>query len=486
MSGGLRRLIPAAVVVLALAVIGGVAALAKPAAPAGPASASAGKAVLARQVPISSAIRVCPPGTTGAQNRVALFSSSHGTGGQAVLTPLPQAGARIAAAHQVSASTPSTLSLLPVSSSAGGGKQQGWSVAASGAMAQGAEAEIAESSGLGSVRCGEPGSDMWFVGPGQQDGGGQIQLDLMNVDSLAATVNLSIITDAGAVQSGTTTGITVAPHQLVTQSLSAQANGASVVAIEVRTSVGRIAADVSESSAHGAASWVPRTAPPSTRLVIPGVPPSGTSASLFLVVPGSSNARVNVVAITSQGRYQPFGAQSIDLPGQSATDVQLSPLGGAAAALLITSNVPVTADVLVPGTGLGAFTAAVPPITEQAVIAGNTTSGFSASMVLSAPAAAVRLHLTESAQGAPGTGQLVTIPAGRTVVVSVKAPRAPGHEHAVPFTIVITPQPGSGPVYAARIETQGQNTPVSIMPAESALTTAALPPVRDSYTAVSP
>jgi hypothetical protein len=36
------------------------------------------------------------------------------------------------------------------------------------------------------------------------------------------------------------------------------------------------------------------------------------------------------------------------------------------------------------------------------------------------------------------------------------------------------------------VETQGQNTIVSIVPAASALTTISLPPVRDSYDAVSP
>jgi len=54
------------------------------------------------------------------------------------------------------------------------------------------------------------------------------------------------------------------------------------------------------------------------------------------------------------------------------------------------------------------------------------------------------------------------------------------------FAVVITPLPGSGPLYAARVETQGQSTVVSILPAISALTTVNLPPVRDSYTAISP
>jgi hypothetical protein len=70
------------------------------------------------------------------------------------------------------------------------------------------------------------------------------------------------------------------------------------------------------------------------------------------------------------------------------------------------------------------------------------------------------------------------------VVAPVTAPR--GARHGSAFAVVITPLAGSGPLYAARVETQGQNTIVSIIPAASALTTISLPPVRESYDAISP
>ena len=370
---------------------------------------------------------------------------------------------------------------------------EGWSVSASGALAQAMEAEVAQSSGMASVRCSEPGSDIWFVGPGQQNGAAQIQLDLMNIDSLAASVDVTVITDAGQAQAGNDTGITVPPHQTVTESLSSMGSGSSVVAIEVRTSIGRVAADVSEGSSHGAASWLPSAVAPSTELVIPGVPPSGSAAGLFLAVPGTSSAKVNVLAITPQGHYRPFGSQAVDLPGESASYVALAPLGGTAAALEITSNVPVVAGVLVPGSGAGAFTAATAPINEQAIVAGNTTgSDLAASVVLSAPAGAVRVRLTEIGQGNQATGggtgatgsQVVAVRAGHTLVAPVSAPR--GAKRGSAFAVLITPLAGSGPLYAARVETQGQNTIVSILPAASALTTISLPPVRNSYDAVSP
>jgi len=141
--------------------------------------------------------------------------------------------------------------------------------------------------------------------------------------------------------------------------------------------------------------------------------------------------------------------------------------------------------VLVPGSGVGAVTTATGPVSEQAVVAGNISgSGFTPSVVLSAPAGAARVRLTEiSASAGSPASQLVSVHAGRTLMVSVTAP--PGAKRGAAFAVVITPLAGSGPLYAARVETQNQSI-VSIIPAASALTTISLPPVRDSYDAIAP
>jgi hypothetical protein len=142
---------------------------------------------------------------------------------------------------------------------------------------------------------------------------------------------------------------------------------------------------------------------------------------------------------------------------------------------------------------MGALTAATAPISEQAIVAGNTSgSGLGATIVLSAPAGAARVRLTELAQapsrsaGSAGAAasQVVSIRAGHTLTARVSAPQ--GARAGAAFAVVITPLPRSGPVYAARVETQGQSTVVSIIPAVSALTPISLPPVRDSYDAISP
>jgi hypothetical protein len=498
------RLVPAGVVLLTLGALSAVAQLAYPAVPGSdPAVGVTG------QVAVTSAARACPPAQGGGAGPVALLAgaakAADATGPDATgpgpadrveLTALPPVGVPLRPVGPVRASSPGVLSVLTLPAGSSTGKQgtsvaEGWSVSASGTMAQAMEAEVAQGSGLASVRCGEPGSDIWFLGPGRQNGASRIQLDLMNIDSLAASVDVSVITDAGRAQAGNDTGISVPPYQTVTESLSSMASGSSVVAVEVHTSIGRVAADVSENSSQGGtASWLPSASGPSTQLVIPGVPSSGSAAGLFLAVPGTASATVNVLAITPQGRYRPFGSQPVDLPGESASYVALTPLGGTAAALEITSTEPVAAGVMVAGSGAGAFTAATAPISEQAVVAGNTSgSGLTASVVLSAPASAARVRLTEIAPASRGgasvtVSQVVSVKAGRTLVTPVTAPR--GAKHGSAFALVITPLAGSGPVYAARVETQDQNTIVSIIPAVSALTTISLPPVRDSYTAISP
>ena len=525
------HLVPVAAVLVALGAIGGVAQLGHPAtaqrpATLGPASSPAAT----RQVPVTSAARACPPAPGGGAAPVALLAGGSSAGGsstagsstaghgptdQVELTALPPVGLPVRAAGPVRAQSPGALALLTLPAAKATGKQaagqqatgqqaagqqaagqqatqpvQGWSVAGGGAMAQGLEAELTQDSGLASVRCAEPGSDLWFLGPGQQNGGSQVQLDLMNVDSTAASVDVSVINDGGQVAAGNDNGITVPPHQTVTESLSSVARGSSVLAIEVHTSIGRVAADVSAES-HGVTGWLPGTAAPSTRLVIPGVPPSGGTAGLFLANPGNSTAHVTVTAITPQGHIRPFGSESVDLPGQSPSYVALSPLGGTTAALQITSNVPVTGAVVVPGSsGPGVLTAATAPISEQAIVAGNTSgAGMAASVLLSAPGAAARVRLTEIAPVSRGgtsvtASQVVPVKAGRTLAAPVKAPK--GAKHGSPFALVITPLHGSGPLYAARVETQGRSSVVSIIPAASALTTISLPPVRDSYDAISP
>jgi hypothetical protein len=253
---------------------------------------------------------------------------------------------------------------------------------------------------------------------------------------------------------------------------------------------GQLAAAVWEGGPGGGA-WLPQANAPAKSLVIPGLTVASSAAKLFVVVPGSADAQLKVVAYTPAGAVTQFPATPVDASAGAATPVALNSLGASAAGLKLTSNEPVVAGVLVPGTGIGSFTTAVPPLTEQGVVAGNPAArGVTVGLLLTAPSAAARASISViSADGSvttPAGDQSVMVAAGRTLAVAVPRPSQVGR----PFAIVITPRPGSGPLYAVRVVTSGTgglSAPLSsLLPVASAMTSITLPPAQDSYTAVLP
>ena len=211
-----------------------------------------------------------------------------------------------------------------------------------------------------------------------------------------------------------------------------------------------------------------------------------------MTVPGAADAQLKVVAFTPAGKFPQFGSTPVDAPAGASSSFALSSLGASAAGLVLSSSVPIIASVLVPGSGIGEFTTAVAPVTEQGVIAGNpATRGLTVGLVLTAPTTAAHAEVTAIGVGAAGASvvgapQAVTVQAGHTLAVAV--PR-PGNSRQ-PFAIVITPQAGSGPLYAARVVTSGTgglSAPIaSLLPVPSALTTITLPPAQNTYSAVLP
>jgi Family of unknown function (DUF5719) len=367
----------------------------------------------------------------------------------------------------------------------GGNDGGGSSVTASGQMAEGFEAEQADSSGMGLVSCSHPSSDMWFVGSGEPD----VWLYLENSGTAVASVDVTILTDTGQ-QDALANAITVAPDQVIAENVSSYVHGAQAVAMHVQTSSGQIAASVWEGTGSGKGAWLPQAAAPSTTVIIPGLTVASSSARLFVTVPGGTDAKLKIVAYTPAGAFTQFAGTPVQASAAATTPVTLSSLGASAAGLELTSNVPIVAGLLVPGAGIGAFTASADPITEQGVVAGNpATRGLTIGLLLTAPAkaasASVSVIGSDGTVTAPTSLQDLAVAAGHTLAVAV--PRPSG---GTPFAIVLTPGSGSGPLYAARVVTSGTGgltaEVTSLLPVQSALTEITLPPVQNSYTAVLP
>jgi hypothetical protein len=496
-----NRYLLALLVLVALAAEFGLASISHPAALAGPRTPAPVRAV------VSAAVRACAaPGSAGATAAgVALAAASTGSG-KAEVTPLSPSGATAPPAPLHVLTEPGRLTLVSVpaapvlarglthaGTAATGGSvptlpaRGGVMIQASGAMARGLEAEQTGPGGLATAQCQGPGTDFWFVGPGQR-AVANIQLYLMNTDAEAADATVQILTDSGPVLGSTDAGIGVPPHGIVVQSLAGLLRGSRVVALNVTTSVGRVAAAVLETSnGNEPGAWLPAAQAPATSQVLPGLPGTPGQRELYVAVPGAGNAQLKVTAVTAKGSYQPTGGSGIDLPGGSAVSVPLPSLGGIPAAIQISSNVPVTASMLATGGSPGApgaFTAAVAPVQEQGVIAGNPAGpAGSCELVLSAPGAAAQVRVTElTTTGSPASAapSVVQLAAGHTQVVTLSPPRAGGRTSA--FAIVITPLGGSGPVYAGRV-VSANGVARSILPVGSSLTWVPLPAVRSSLTA---
>ncbi|MBO0821793.1 MAG: hypothetical protein J2P26_13200, partial [Nocardiopsaceae bacterium] len=289
------------------------------------------------------------------------------------------------------ASGPAAPGVLGFLSPPQASRQGGTQVTATGQLAQGFAAQQASGDGTGLVTCAHPDSDEWFVGTGTQAGGSTSQLYLMNTGAITASVDVTVLTDAG-VQSGPGDEVTVPPHQNVSVNLASRAGGSTVLAVHVQTSAGQVTADVWQNGGSGGA-WLPEAEPPATRMVLPGVTAQGGPAKLLVAVPGGQDAQLRVSALTARGTTEPLGAQ--EAPAGASSSFPLNSLGGSAAALVVTSNVPVTAGVQDPGSGIGGFTAASAPLTGQGVVAGNPSGGGDAvGLVLSAPGAPARAEIT--------------------------------------------------------------------------------------------
>jgi hypothetical protein len=475
-----------------------------------PSAATGGSKVVA----VSAVARTCPPpGPNTGVAHIAMIAlpghqgqqgtgsppASAATGGMARLSALPFTPATAAgaatgtASAQPDATPPVTVSgpgALTVTDVPAPAKYGSTSVTATGAMAQGFEAEVSTGQGLGTVTCAHPGSDMWFVGTGTATGAPVTRLYLMNAGTIAATVEVSMLTDSG-VQQGLSDAITVGPGQYLWENVARFTGGSQVQAMHVQTSSGQVAAAVWQGPAKGSGgAWLPQASAPDKQLVIAGLTTASSAARLFIAVPGPVDARVTVTALTAHGRYLPFGSTVQDAPSGAATSLALTSLGTSAAALVLTSNVPITAGIAVPGNGIGSFSAAAAPVTEQGIIAGNPASGqLTVGLLLSAPAGAASATVTvvpsAGSQSIEAPPQTVQVAPQHTIAITVAPP--PG-SHA-PFAIVVTPKAGFGPLYAARVVTSsgGLSGPLlSILPVQSALTQITLAPTKDSYSAVLP
>jgi hypothetical protein len=350
--------------------------------------------------------------------------------------------------------------------------------------------------GLATTACLPSSTDFWFVGAGTRIGE-QSELILTNPENAVAMVDVSVFGPRGRYDSPAANGITVPARSRVELSIPRLAPAQKVLALHVAVRSGRLSAAITETDVNGfqprGTDWIPATVAPDRALVIPGVPAVAKDrvgkVVLDIAAP-RADAIVSVKMVTPDGTFTPIGGGELDVRSGSVRQVDLTkPLRSEPAALLVTSDQPVTAGVKVvlkrPGYfGDAMYLAATAGLTASAVVPDNiATADLTTRLIISAPTGDAEVQvLTYNANGKQRT-ITVTVPAGTTRALAVAPPTvAPGEpikgNRYRRFGMVVTPLAGSAPIYAVRMQDEeGSRGPlVSALPLLAARLTVPLLP----------
>ncbi|MEJ5914098.1 DUF5719 family protein [Pseudokineococcus sp. 1T1Z-3] len=207
--------------------------------------------------------------------------------------------------------------------------------------------------GLSASSCAAPTSDAWLVG-GSTAAGTSTRLSLLNPGATAAEVSLGVHTPEGVVQPPGGQDVVVPPGERSEVLLDGLVEEAvEPLAVHVTSTGGSVAPSLVVSRLVGI---VPRgvevvtpAAAPALTQVVPGLATAGAgSAVLRVVAPGEETATVEVDVLADEaGAAAAAGlATSVAVPAGEVVDVPLGGVPAGAAGVVVRSDVPVTAAVV--------------------------------------------------------------------------------------------------------------------------------------------
>ena len=417
MIRGRGWLLAAVAVVAALAVAGSLVT------PTGRVARAARGAV----APVVASGLVCPSVSGGSGGRTTDMTVAHVTAGPAPLaayTPVLGTG-------RAFRPVPMTLkpsAVVRKSTAAGAASVTAAGPGAGGVVAsQGWLTPGGLSRGLTDLTCLPPATDWWFVGPDGRIGYTDL-LYLVNPADTPANVALGVWGSRGPLNPPNTSGIIVPAHSALRRAVSDLAPDVQAVALHVHANSGTVAASVLDLETSGntpaGSDWLPPTSAPATTSVVTGFMPGANYDRLDLLNPADRDATVSLRVLTPTKNFAPAAHQTVVIPAGHTYSVNLTgAISGEAAAAVVSSDVPVSAGAVTaqrPTSGFRelAWLAAAPALGGPAGIAGNAPPfNQKVNLVLTAPQAAARLRLDTPA----GASAIVTVPAGRTVNVDLRA-----------------------------------------------------------------
>ncbi|HKE52769.1 MAG TPA: DUF5719 family protein [Actinomycetes bacterium] len=373
---------------------------------------------------------------------------------------------------------------------------------AAGAVAPGfAASQTTRTSGdaitrsLSGTPCPQAATEFWFAGTGSNGKSRTATLFLINPENAPAQVDVELYGDDGRVEASGLDALTIPPGSVdrphVLQFAAAPHDR---LVVHVVARVGRVAAALYDNAHDGVqprgADWIPAVAAANTRVIVPAVPGGHGERTLYLFVPGDDGALARLKVVGKSGTFSPApdpkaGAlDTIALEGNRLKQVSLTEVaGGEPFGVLIEADRPVIAALRV-GTGDDppdfAYLAASPPLGGPSIVAdARNQDDLTSKLVLTAPDQAASVTVVTMAQGKEPTDfGVVKIKAGVSREVSLGKIKGA-------FAILITPLPGSGPVYASRVlsERSSEGDLLTIEQFQPSHTTALVPDVVNDLSA---
>ncbi|MGW6027136.1 DUF5719 family protein [Streptomyces sp. NPDC055099] len=308
--------------------------------------------------------------------------------------------------------------------------------------------------GLQGTNCTAPDTDFWFPGASTAKDRSDY-VHLTNPDDSAAVVDIELYGKDGALKTEVGESIQVQAHSSVPILLSTlAAQEQTNLTMHVTARSGRVAAAVQSSDDKLGGDWLPASADPASRLVLPGIPKDATSVRLVAFTPGADDADLKVQLASPTGSISPAGHANLHVKSGMTTAVDLGDVTkGEAGSLILTPTeeaTPVVAALRVTrGKGADQETAFIPAtnaIAARATVADNRAKGSTLSLVAPGETGKVKVTASEGSEGGSPTTKTYTVKGGTTL--GVKAPVPSG----LRGTYALTVEPVSGgDVHASRM-----------------------------------
>ena len=311
----------------------------------------------------------------------------------------------------------------------------------------GFRADVVKNGSLGVTACPAPRAQWWFAGAGAGLDHASSLL-LANIDPGPAVLDVTVLGPDGVVETVATDGITLAPHSVRRIDLADIAPQTDDLAVEVRTSRGRVVASVTDSFAAKATAqpgqeWLAATDLPSRTVRLAGLPAGSSSSTLYVANPSDLEATVDVRIAGKSGTFTPTGLDTISVAPGAIEKVDLGRVlpKKEAVAVRLRSRVPVVASVRVTDGDDHAYATPVSPLVGPA--AAPVVPGVETTVQLTAGAVASKVAVAAyDAKGERVDGTTLDIDATATSTWSPKKGAA---------YLVVTPstEPGAGTVHGA-------------------------------------